>query len=170
MWTGWQREEHSGSRRKLWKLCGGRRGSELGWDVCGKQTALENKDERIQYELYCLLLLTLKTFRGINLNLLLHMLLHNSILFKVLFHKGIHTCCCGMAHRLKYPDETINQCFTFPTHFTGDCPITLRPDLQLWAYKGIQRQQTVSIIILLCYSSTLDWIKTEILQNESLRF
>ncbi len=103
MWTGWQREEHSGSRRKLWKLCGGRRGSELGWDVCGKQTALENKDERIQYELYCLLLLTFKTFRGINLNLLLHMLLHNSILFNVLFHKGIHTCCCGMAHRLKIP-------------------------------------------------------------------
>ncbi len=103
MWTGWQREGHSGSRRKLWKLCGGRRGSELGWDFCGIQTALENKDTRIQYKLYCLLLLTIKTFWGMNLNLFLHMLLDNSTLFKVLFHKGIHKCCCGMAHRLKIP-------------------------------------------------------------------
>lgn len=55
----------------------------------------------IQYKLYCLLLLTIKTFWGINLNLFLHMLLDNSILFKVLSHKSIHKCCCGMAHRQK---------------------------------------------------------------------
>lgn len=30
IWIGWHREGNSCSRRKLWKLCGGRRGSVLG--------------------------------------------------------------------------------------------------------------------------------------------
>lgn len=66
MWMGWQRVGHSGSRRKLWKLCGGRRGSELGWDVCRKTVS---SWKRIEY----------KTFWGINLSLFPHTSLYSPI-------------------------------------------------------------------------------------------